>query len=101
MAGPLEYHHLGGFVQPADTGCRGGPAGHAAHNDDFHGIHCLSSCPAPGRRLFCYGSLTDLPFFALQMSWVMVPMGQYTHQERGLNSSMVTKPSTVEVSITL
>ena len=28
-------------------------------------------------------------------------MGQYTHQERGLNRIMVNKPSTVEVSITL
>ena len=39
--------------------------------------------------------------FALQISCVIVPMGQYTHQERGLNSSIVTNPSTVEVSITL
>lgn len=38
---------------------------------------------------------------ALQISCVMVPIGQYTHHERGLNKSMVTKPSTVEVSITL
>ena len=37
--------------------------------------------------------------FALQISWVMVPMGQYTHQLRGLNRTMVTSPSTVEVSI--
>ena len=40
-------------------------------------------------------------FFALQISWVIVPMGQYTHQLRGLNRTMVTSPSTVEVSITL
>ena len=39
--------------------------------------------------------------FALQMVWVMVPIGQYTHQLRGLNRTMVTKPRTVEVSITL
>lgn len=38
---------------------------------------------------------------ALQISCVMVPIGQYTHHERGLNKSMVKKPSTVEVSITL
>ena len=43
----------------------------------------------------------DLPAFALQMSWVMVPIGQQTHQLRGLNSTMVARPSTVEVSITL
>ena len=34
-------------------------------------------------------------------SWVMVPIGQYTHQLRGLNSTMVIRPRTVEVSITL
>lgn len=37
----------------------------------------------------------------LHISCVMVPIGQYTHQERGLNSAMVRIPSTVEVSITL
>ena len=41
------------------------------------------------------------PFRALQISWVMVPIGQYTHQLRGLNSTMVISPRTVEVSITL
>lgn len=30
----------------------------------------------------------------------MVPIGQYTHHERGRNSTIVTNPSTVEVSIT-
>ena len=40
-------------------------------------------------------------FFALHISCVIVPMGQYTHQERGLNKAMVRNPSTVEVSITL
>jgi len=35
------------------------------------------------------------------MSWVMVPMGQYTHQLRGLKGIIVINPSTVEVSITL
>ena len=30
----------------------------------------------------------------------MVPMGQYTHQERGRNRTMVASPSTAEVSIT-
>lgn len=38
---------------------------------------------------------------ALQISWVMVPMGQYTHQDRGLKSTMVTSPRMVEVSMTL
>ena len=38
---------------------------------------------------------------ALQISCVIVPMGQYTHQLRGLNSTIVIRPSTVEVSITL
>ena len=39
-------------------------------------------------------------FFALQIICVIVPIGQYTHQLLGLNKSMVSKPSTVEVSIT-
>ena len=39
--------------------------------------------------------------FALQINCVMVPMGQYTHQLRGLNSTIVTNPNTVDVSITL
>lgn len=52
---------------------------------------CISSfCPQPMQL-----------YFALQMVCVMVPIGQYTHQERGLNSAMVTSPNTVEVSITL
>ena len=38
---------------------------------------------------------------ARHTSWVMVPMGQYTHQVRGRKNTMVTRPSTVEVSITL
>ena len=42
----------------------------------------------------CY--LDEEPaFLALHISCVMVPIGQYTHQERGLNSIIVTKPSTV------
>ncbi len=40
-------------------------------------------------------------FLALHMSCVIVPMGQYTHHDRGLNSIMVINPSTVDVSITL
>ncbi len=43
----------------------------------------------------------EVTFFALHISCVIVPMGQYTHQERGLNKVMVKNPSTVEVSITL
>ena len=39
--------------------------------------------------------------FALQINCVIVPIGQYTHQLRGLNSAIVIKPSTVDVSITL
>ena len=45
---------------------------------------------------FCFEA-----FLTRQMSWVIVPMGQYTHQERGLKRSMVISPNTVEVSITL
>lgn len=40
-------------------------------------------------------------YFILQISWVMVPIGQYMHQERGLNKIIVTSPKTVEVSMTL
>ena len=39
--------------------------------------------------------------FVLQINCVIVPIGQQTHQLRGLNSIMVIKPRTVEVSITL
>ena len=39
------------------------------------------------------------PAFARQISWVMVPMGQKTHQERGIHSTMAMKPMRVEVSI--
>ena len=55
------------------------------------------------RRTFLCCLLKDyaFPFRALQISWVMVPIGQYTHQLRGLNSTMVISPRTVEVSITL
>ncbi len=47
--------------------------------------------------------VNDLSFllFALHIIWVMVPMGQYTHQLRGLNRTMVISPRIVEVSITL
>ena len=30
----------------------------------------------------------------------MVPIGQYTHHDRGRNNTIVKRPSTVEVSIT-
>ena len=30
----------------------------------------------------------------------MVPIGQYTHQDRGRNNTIVTNPRTVEVSMT-
>ena len=50
---------------------------------------------------FAYGFCDVVTFLALHISWVMVPIGQYTHQERGLYKIMVKSPSTVEVSITL
>ena len=49
----------------------------------------------------CFLTAYPFPFRALQISWVMVPIGQYTHQLRGLNSTMVISPRMVEVSITL
>ena len=39
--------------------------------------------------------------FPLHMSCVIVPIGQYTHHERGLKRIIVTSPKTVDVSITL
>ena len=62
---------------------------------------CKGSLPAG--RVLCpdHGFGDGAMFFALHISCVMVPIGQYTHQERGLNKTMVKKPSTVEVSITL
>lgn len=39
--------------------------------------------------------------FTLQINCVIVPIGQYTHQLRGLNKIIVMKPNIVEVSITL
>ena len=56
---------------------------------------CVYECPDGDD--FCDAVM----FLALQISWVMVPIGQYTHHERGLNKIMVTKPNTVEVSMTL
>ena len=38
---------------------------------------------------------------ALHIICVMVPMGQYTHQERGRNRTMVASPRMVDVSMTL
>ena len=34
------------------------------------------------------------------MPCVIVPIGQYTHQDLGRNNTIVTKPSVVDVSIT-
>ena len=39
--------------------------------------------------------------FALQMNCVMVPMGQYTHQERGFHSNREIRPNTVDVIMIL
>lgn len=41
------------------------------------------------------------PLLTLQIVWVMVPMGQYTHQDLGLKKTMVISPNRVEVSIRL
>ena len=32
----LKHHDLGGFIQPAQPGCRGGAARHSAYDDHFH-----------------------------------------------------------------
>ena len=40
-------------------------------------------------------------FFILQIICVIVPIGQKVHQVLGLNSAITTKPSSIEVSITL
>ena len=36
-----------------------------------------------------------------EVNCVMVPIGQYTHHDRGLNNTMVIRPSIVEVSMML
>ncbi len=51
--------------------------------------------------VFLFYFCDQVTCLALQISCVMVPIGQYTHQERGLNKSMVTNPRTVDVSIML
>ncbi len=48
-----------------------------------------------------YDFCDNVTFLALHINCVIVPIGQYTHQERGLNKSIVRKPRIVEVSITL
>ena len=50
---------------------------------------------------FYFSFCDEVTFFALHMSCVIVPIGQYTHHERGLNRIIVTNPRTVDVSITL
>ena len=40
-------------------------------------------------------------FFSLQMLWVMVPMGQKAHQERGRYNTMTISPISVDVSMRL
>lgn len=40
-------------------------------------------------------------YLPLQISCVVVPIGQNTHHERGLYSIIVIKPITVDVNITL
>lgn len=61
-----------------------------------------SVCVKPGvSEVVCYLSGELSLCLALHMSWVMVPIGQYTHQDLGLKSTMVKNPSTVEVSMTL
>ena len=45
--------------------------------------------------------LSHVPAFALHINCVIVPIGQYTHQLLGLNNTIVTNPSTVDVSMTL
>ena len=57
VPGPLEDHDLRLFVQPPEPGRRRGPSRYAA-DDDY--LHVNAS----------------FPFFALQMSCVMVPIGQ-------------------------
>ena len=44
---------------------------------------------------------SDFLFRTWQINCVMVPMGQETHQLRGLNKTRVSSPRMVEVSITL
>lgn len=61
--------------------------------NDFAPQKC---CTAKAVQHFHYSC-----FFALHINWVIVPIGQYTHHERGLNSTIVISPKTVDVNITL
>ena len=40
-------------------------------------------------------------YFALEINWVIVPIGQYTHQDLGLYKIIVITPNIVKVSIML
>ena len=51
--------------------------------------------------LICCYSTPTLYCFILQIICVIVPIGQKVHQVLGLNSAITTKPSSIEVSITL
>ena len=61
----------------------------------------VSRMQSTGLSLLSYCFCDAVTFLALHISCVMVPIGQYTHQERGLKRTMVRNPSTVEVSMTL
>ena len=41
------------------------------------------------------------PSLILQIIWVAVPIGQYTHQDLGLNMSMLIIPNISDVSMRL
>ena len=53
------------------------------------------------KALFYIHLPSNYLFFILHIACVMVPIGQYTHHERGLNNTIVTIPNMVEVSIIL
>ena len=69
--------------------------------NSYHCIDTRADRPVYGVCLDSSEHHPSFGAFALQISCVIVPIGQYTHQERGLNNIMVKNPSTVEVSITL
>lgn len=64
--------------------------------------HCeLKICYRQPLHLAVKNQRRESACSALQISCVIVPIGQYTHHERGLNNIIVTNPSTVDVSMTL
>ena len=85
---------------------------HGAHRSISTGTGLLATSSVKLSRVISIGFIVIDPpvmiqFFsggaslAVQISCVAIPIGQYTHHDRGRNRAIVMRPSTVEVSMTL